>query len=494
TMRAHELEGRVRDTISRYSMFAKSTGESDNLCGGLEPGQRVILGVSGGPDSVALLSLLHDLNKQAGWDIKLHVAHLNHMLRGEESEEDERFVCALAGSYNLEFTVKRVDVHEVASQEKRSLEEAARKVRYGFFEELAQETSAGVVAVGHTADDNAETILHRLIRGTGLVGLGGIRPLRSLSPGSEAKLVRPLLYVWRKEIMSYLKEKGLGYRIDSSNLLKDKFRNSLRLELIPLLEQKYNPRIREVLARLGDIAGRSYDFLQTRTSRIVEANLKQLEGETHSLEADILKEHPPFFQHLVLREACERLGIPLKKMNYGHFDEIVSMVEGRIVPRSLELPGKWVVNLEGDRLYFRKLLSHPSPTSLEPVELIIPGITRFPKGVEIRAEVLPMEDGFLEGFRRTKTREEEAFDLDRVGGHLYVRTRRDGDRFWPLGAKGREKLKDFFINQKVPRWKRDSIPIVTTKEHPIWVVGMRIDERVKITPETKRVLKLSLIM
>ncbi|MCQ4574575.1 MAG: tRNA lysidine(34) synthetase TilS [Candidatus Brocadiales bacterium] len=482
-MKTVELENRVRDTIRHYGL--------------LEPGDGVVVGVSGGPDSVALLSVLMELNKSTGWGCGLHVAHVNHMLRGGESREDERFVRGLAGSLGLECAVKEVDVSGLSSRERCSIETAARRARYEFFEELAREVSATHVAVGHTADDNAETVLHRIIRGTGLLGLGGIRPLRTISPGSKVKLVRPLLHVWRAEILSYLKEKPLNYRTDSSNLRpENNLRNRIRLELLPLLEKDYNPRMKDALTKLGDIAGRSNDFLQSRISTIVGATLKRDEAGTCSFEADLLKHHPPFFQHFFLKEVFSRMGMSLRKMDYEHYNNVIEMVEGVTECKQIELPGRWTACLEGEELCLRKTAgpSRPRTQSFEPVELVVPGITKLFDGREIRAEIIDekIEDGFLEKFKTGKTPDEEIVDADRAGKKLYVRTRRDGDRFWPLGVGGEKKLKDFFIDTKTPRWERDNVVIVASKAHPVWVVGLRIDERVKVTPKTKEVLKLSI--
>lgn len=480
-VQANNFESRVNHTIRRYGL--------------IEQGDSVVVGVSGGPDSVALLNVLVELNRLRGWGCRLYVAHLNHMLRDRESREDEHFVRTLAESLGLPITVKEVDVRQSASRMRCSVETAARRLRHTFFEELASEISARRVAVGHSADDNAETVLHRIIRGAGLLGLGGIRPLRRLSPGSEVMLVRPLLYTWRREVLAYLEEKALKYRIDTSNLRPENFRNRIRLELLPLLEEKYNPQIKEALNRLGDIAGRSNDFLKSRIDRMVGANLKKTGEGIYSFEADLLKHHPPFFQHFFLREVLSRIGVPLGKMDYGHYNQLIEMVEGRGFCRQMGLPGHWTAYLENDMLYLRRPIQSPEThaPAFKPVELDVPGVTKLPDGREVRAEIVHMDkDGkFLEGFKAAKTPYEELLDADKVGKKLYVRTRREGDRFWPLGVEGEKKLKDFFIDAKTPRWKRVRVLIVTSDAHIVWVVGHRIDERAKITPDTVRALKLS---
>ncbi len=191
------------------------------------------------------------------------------------------------------------------------------------------------------------------------------------------------------------------------------------------------------------------------------------------------------------------MGMSLRKMDYEHYNNVIEMAEGVTECKQIELPGRWTACLEGEELCLRKTTgpSCPRPQSFEPVELVVPGDVKLPDGRVVRAEIIAgkMSDDFLERFFRAgKTPDEEILDADRAGKKLYVRTRRDGDRFWPLGAGGEKKLKDFFIDTKTPRWERNDVLIVASEAHPVWVVGLRIDERVKITPDTTRTLRLSI--
>ncbi|HHT9132947.1 MAG TPA: tRNA lysidine(34) synthetase TilS [Candidatus Tripitaka californicus] len=482
-MKAFELERRVREFISMEGM--------------LMPGEGVVVAVSGGPDSVALLRLLHDLDKSQGWGGKgegtspLHVAHLNHMLRGEESEGDERFVQGLASGLGLGFTTKRVDVRQEAVREKCAIEETARRARYSFFEGLARELGRKVVAVGHTADDNAETVLHTIIRGTGLTGLAGMRPVREISRGSGIRLSRPLLSSWRQEILDYLKEKDMSYRIDSSNLQVGYLRNRIRLELLPLLGE-YNPRVKESLVRLAETAGKEYAILEEEAKKIIEAGLTR-EEMRYILETTLLKGQASFLQHLVFREVLGQIGLPLKRVDSKHYEGLCSLVEGWAGP--ISLPCGWEAEgREGRRIFTGWPRSRgtarraPTQRKLDETTLNIPGTTRLSDETEIKAEVVDLVEGFLKGFKRTKTKEEEIFDLDRLELPLLVRTRRPGDRFWPIGAGGEKKLKDFFIDEKIPRPRRDDWPLVCDSKRPVWVVGLRMDERVKITSDTGRAI------
>ncbi|HHT9121049.1 MAG TPA: tRNA lysidine(34) synthetase TilS, partial [Candidatus Hypogeohydataceae bacterium YC41] len=464
-MKAFELERRVKAFISREGVLGQGDG--------------AVIAVSGGPDSVALLRLLYDLNESKGWGWKLHVAHLNHMLRGEESEEDERFVRELASSLGLSFTCKKVDVKQEAARERCAIEEAARRVRYSFFEELARELGIKVVAVGHTADDNVETVLHRIIRGTGLAGLAGIPLVREISHGSGIRLIRPLLTTWRQEILDYLQEKGLSYRIDSSNLQMSHLRNRIRLELLPLLG-KYNPRVKEALVRLSEDVGREYAVLEEEARRILSEGLSQ-EGMNYILDISPLKGQPSFLQHLVFREVLSQIGLPLKKVDSKHYEGLSSLVEGWSGPVSLPLG--WEAEGKECKIIFTgwpvRRRFYPKHNNPETV-LIAPGTTKLSNDFEIKAEVInvpgdaPVGDPwqkFLENFKHTKTPEEEVFDFDKLELPLTVRTRRPGDRFWPLGADGEKKLKDFFIDEKIPRPRRDDWLLVCDGKHPIWVVG-----------------------
>lgn len=474
-MKAFKLERKVREFISSEGM--------------LRPDEKVVIAVSGGPDSVAMLRLIYDFSREKAG---LHVAHLNHMLRGEESDGDELFVKELASAHSLGFTSKRVDVKQEAARQRCAIEEAARRARYSFFEGLARELGIRVVAVGHTADDNAETLLHRIIRGTGLAGLAGMRPIREISRGSDIRLIRPLLSTWRREVLDYLKEKGLSYRIDSSNLLVSHLRNRIRLELMPLLGQ-YNPSVKESLVRLAEVCGKEYAVLEEEAKKIIDEGLTR-EEMGYALESASLKGQPSFLQHLVFREVLSQIGLPLKKIDSKHYEGLCSLIEGWAGP--ISLPWGWEAEGREDKVIFtgwpRRRRFSPSHEPSETV-LNVPGTTRLSNELVIKAELIDLAGGFLEDFKRTKKPEEEVFDLETLELPLAVRTRRSGDRFWPLGVEGEKKLKDFFIDEKIPRPRRDDWLLVCDSKRTIWVVGLRMDDRSKITPNTRRVLKLSIL-
>lgn len=475
------LQNQVAAVIKKYDLFSKN----DNL----------LLGVSGGADSVSLLSLIFNINRTNNICSEISIAHLNHLLRGKESEEDEQFVRGLAKRFNLPIVVERKDIKEIARMRKLSLEEAARDERYKFLEAVSKKIGASVVVTGHTADDNAETILHRIIRGAGILGLSGMRPKRRLNTLSMVNLVRPLLFSWRRDIIVYLKKMNLSYRYDSSNLKKDKFRNRVRMELIPLLEKGYNAAVKESLIKLGEVAMQNYDFLKSQGESLFEKvflNGKEPDRAFKEVTLYIpnLKKVPTVLQQIIIREAIVRLGIPLKKFGYRQYNDILELIKCEKAAINKSVKGYLNVSIDDDKLHlFRRRYHTQKQPVLKDIKLLVPGETNL-EGIryKIKLEVREAREGFLEKFKQNKTRYDEAVDLEELSMPLAVRTRKDGDRFWPLGSRGITKLKDFFINNKIPRSARNTIPIVTMNNQPIWVVGYRLDNRIRITERTKKML------
>ncbi|MFV1974845.1 MAG: tRNA lysidine(34) synthetase TilS, partial [Candidatus Scalindua sp.] len=318
-----QLRKQIAGVIREYSLF----NEND----------RILLGVSGGPDSVALLSLIYNTNRINPPYSEIFIAHLNHSLRGRESDEDEQFVNTLSEKYEVRLITEKRDIREIARERKVSLEEAARDERYKFFESAAEKVSANVIAVGHNADDNAETILHRIVRGTGITGISGIRPKRKLTPMSTISLVRPLLFTWRKDIIAYLEAENLPFRVDSTNIEKDKLRNRIRMELIPHLEKNYNAKIKKSLVTLGETAVQNCDYLEAKAKALFEDVLMNKEAKTE-VTADVdnivldihkLSDSPQILQQMIIKEAIVRLDIPLKKLSYKNYNNILTILNSR---------------------------------------------------------------------------------------------------------------------------------------------------------------------
>ena len=481
-----QLKKQVADVIREYNLFNKN--------------DRLLIGVSGGPDSAALLSLVYNTNRINPPYSSIFIAHLNHSIRGRESDEDEQFVCTLAEKYDVSLISEKRDIGEIARERKVSLEEAARDERYKFFESAAERVGANVIAVGHNADDNAETILHRIIRGTGITGISGIRPKRKLTPISTVSLVRPLLFIWRKDIIAYLKEENLPYRVDSTNIEKDKLRNRIRMELIPHLEENYNVKIKKSLVTLGETAVQNCDYLEAKSEVLFkdvwinQETKAEASAYVDEVVLDIykLKESPHVLQQMIIKEATVRLNIPLKKLSYKNYKNVLNILNTGKAPVNSTVKEYLNIRIERNELHLSKnrYCAKESLVSSE-VEIKVPGDTELvDMNCRVKTEIREIKDGFLEEFIRNKTKYEEAVDLDKISMPLMVRTRRPGDRFWPLGSRGVKKIKKIFIDNKVPVMTRDTVPIITMSGQPIWIMGFRIDDRIRISEETTNLLMI----
>jgi tRNA(Ile)-lysidine synthase len=445
--------------------------------------QLLVVGVSGGPDSVCLLHILAGLLKTLS--IKIHVAHLNHMLRGSESDADADYVSHLAKELGIPATIEKRDVKAYRKEHKLSLEEAAREVRYVFFSEVASSLGTGIVAVGHTEDDQIETILMHLVRGTGLAGLRGIQPLSTLrvADGAELKVVRPLLGVRREETEAYCATNRLFPRSDSSNQLPNYLRNNIRSQLIPLLRE-YNPDIDKALLRLASAADSDLTYIGEETSRLWGPVAREQSEGVAIDRAEFSRLHPALKRHLV-RSALQRLLGELRDIESVHTEKLLEAL-AKPAGKRLSLPkGLAFYGDYGYGLITAKKSPHHSLPFLEGGHrLNIPGETEF-CGWRVRSRILK---------RRPKKSDEEkmkaCLDLDVVGRKLLVRSRQRGDRFQPLGMESPKKLQDFMVDAKIPRAWRSEVPLVCSPQHIIWVVGYRIDHRARVTPSTKRVLCL----
>jgi len=462
------LELRVRDYIQEHNLLVGQ--------------KRLLVAVSGGQDSAALLCMLVSLQEEL--DITLHVAHLDHRLRGVESENDARYVSQLASQLGVPVTVEQCDVLAYQTKQRISLEEAARELRYNFLARVAGSIGADLVAVGHTKDDNIETILMHLIRGTGIQGLQGLQPVsRWQYSGNEIRIIRPLLTVSRQETAEYCHKKHIIPRVDTSNLSLSHFRNRIRQQLVPLLEE-YNPQISEALLRTARIAGDELHYLEEETARLWSSTV-QKQADTVIISKGKFLGLPSALQRQLLRTAIEGLLGSLKDIETRHIEEIMAILT-RPAGKQLCLPGGLVFVVE----YERYLLG-PDPAALSPFPVLgkefvlnIPGRTLFP-GWCVVASVIEREQMEDKGGNFTAY-----LDRDKVGTELTVRCRQPGDRFQPAGMSQQKKVGEFMIDAKIPRTWRQRIPIVCSPRHILWVVGWRVDDRTKVTENTGQVLCL----
>ncbi len=443
----------------------------------------VLVGLSGGPDSVCLLGLLVQMKERGDLSADLHAAHLNHGLRAAESDEDERFARAFAEQCGVPVTVERRDVNAARAREGCSLEDAARRERYSFLSSAARRVGAGAVAVGHTADDQIETVLHRLIRGTGPRGMRGMALTRPIRKNSDIRLIRPLLRARRRDILEYLKERGLSFREDSSNADQTFLRNRIRRELLPLLGS-YNPLFGESVLRLARSMGDVADLLQDAARDAVRDCVT---------EREILLEPfgrvPGAVRPLVIDAAVAGAAARVPQLDAAHYEAVIELALAGEPGARISLPGGIEAVRTSGAVRFGTADPPPEPEAAE-VPVAVPG--RVTAGRVLLSTSLAQRSEFdLDAFLMTKTRYDEVMDFDSLAGRLLLRPRRNGDVFRPLGAAGRKKVGDFLTDLKTPAGERRRLMIVADEQGPVWVIGCRIDERVKVTAGTKQVLRLS---
>jgi len=439
----------------------------------------LVVAVSGGADSVCLLHILVQLQKEL--KIKLHIAHLNHQLRGADSDADAEYVADLAHKLKIPSTIEKRDVKGYQKEQRLSLEEAAREVRYRFLAEVAETIGAGRVAVGHTKDDHIETILMHLVRGSGTRGMRGLQSATLWQSGSLT-IIRPLLEISHEETEDYCRQHNLTPRLDASNLSLSPLRNRVRQQLMPLLES-YNPAVTEALLRTGRIADDDITFLDEQVARLWDEVIRQ-EGKSLILDKAAFAPLAPALKRYLLRAAVEKLLGSAKDVEMRHIEEMMSLAN-KTAGKRLNLPGGLTFAIEYERYLLTPDLSALSPLPKLEGEfpLNIPGETRLP-GWRVEAAIVEREE-------MSETDDFTAyFDPAKIGEKLTVRARKRGDRFQPLGLAQPKKLGEFMIDAKIPQAWRGRVPLVCSKEQILWVVGWRLDERAKVGAETKRVLRL----
>jgi len=444
------------------------------------PGESVLVAASGGPDSICVLHLFCRLREESPFP--LAAAHLNHGLRGAESDRDAEFVASLASGLDLPFHLRTLPAGSLAGTVD-GLEGAARRARYAFLTETARQIGASRVAVGHTRDDQAETFLMRLLRGSGARGLAGIYPM------VDGVLIRPLLDVPRSQVETYLQARGIPCRTDSSNADLSRTRNRVRARLLPLVRDEFNPEIDKTLARTAEIFREEEAYLRS-VVRDLEKRLVRREGHDLYLSLPALRVLPAALRRRLLRSAIQEVSGsgPGVVMDFEQVEELERLVKSGKHGAALTLG----TSLESRILYGDlTLLPQGGGDELEgETPLPVPGEARFPGlGLRLRAErvaATQIGDPRAEG-----SSDRALLDADSLPGPLFVRGRRPGDAFCPLGSAGESKLKAYLIDRKVPRPVRNRIPLVVAGSRIAWVVGFQIDDRFKVTDETRRVLVLS---
>ena len=450
------------------------------------PESTVVVAVSGGPDSLTLLGLLHTLAQR--YPLRLHGAHLNHGLRGPESDGDAQYVQETCRRLGVPVTVERADVPEIRARYHLSWEAAAREARYDFLARVAATLEASAVTLGHTADDQAETVLLHLLRGSGIRGLRGMLPLsrwRSRDGKRDVALVRPLLEVTRQETEAHCASQGLVPRYDSSNVLDRFTRNRIRRSLMPQLRQ-YNPAARQALTRLATTVAQDVAYIDQKVQEVWPRVVTR-EPQGLRLRRDAFNElHPSLQAHLLQRAHAELAG-EASDLNLAQVDGM----------RRLAAQGAGLAVSLGHRLRFftsyqELVIARYGPASpwprVERLALPVPGELCI-QGWRISLQRLQATDLTEKGVHDDPFRAQ--FSRAAIGEQLWVRTRETGDRFQPLGMEGTKKLKEFMIDTHIPRTWREGVPLVVGQEGIAWVVGWRIAHWATITPETDEVVEIT---
>ena len=433
-------------------------------------GDRVIAAVSGGVDSVVLLHVLHGLCDR--WSMDLGAAHLDHGLRGEEGREDAAFVTDYAASLGLPCVVERADVAAYCRQNGCSIEQGAREVRYGFLRRVLLDQCADSVATGHTADDQAETVLMRLLRGSGSSGLSAIRPVR------DGWIIRPLLDITADEIAAYARKHGLSFRVDRTNAVPDMLRNRVRHHLVPLLQREYNPRIVQGLGRLADVARGEAEYLDQEASIFLADHSRFADGRIFHLDLDAWPDAAPAVQRILVRHIVQAVGGNAERLSYDQVEDTRAWIGRGAIGRIHGLLG-------GIRMECRRAELVACRGSFTPFRLVfeVPGQVKVP---DTDLSIRIVEGSVADAPAATPRR--AVFDAEAVPRHWTVRSREPGDRMSPYGLAGHKSLKKLFNEWDVPRLLRDRVPVVTDGDRVLWVAGHRQSNEGLVTGKTRRVM------
>ena len=453
---------KVLHTIEKYNL--------------LEKGERVVVALSGGPDSTALLAVLDAISREL--DLSLIVAHYNHGLRGTESDEDEQFSRSLAKKLGLIFVSGKMDQKKGGKGV--SPEDYYRRQRYGFLNKVAADYQAQKIALGHNLQDQAETVLLNLLRGSGLEGLKGILPKR------DGNIIRPLIEISRQEIISYLNKAGISYRQDSSNENRMYLRNQIRAELIPYLKEKYNPKIEKNMAQMAEILRTEDEFIRQHVAKALKSSFIQRQPDMILLKIDFINKLPQAIRWRLFKTILEDFSPAKNGFSFIHIKSLCNLSQKCESGKRVVLP----LGIEARREYEDLILENKKACSTQvkyEYPMNIPGSVYIKeRDVTVCAELTKKESIDFGSFNKVY------LDLDKLKQPLIIRNRRDGDWFVPLGMPGRQKIKNFFIDHKIPCRKRNEIMLIVDSLSVILIENLHLNDRVKITSQTRNVLKLEI--
>lgn len=443
--------------------------------GRFAPGDRVLVAVSGGPDSVALLHLLVRLAPELGLD--LGVAHFDHGLRGEDSRADAVFVADLAQGLTLPCYQGRGPVRDAARRDKVSLQMAARKLRRQFFQDTRRRHGYAKLALGHTADDQVELFWLRLLRGAGLEGLKG------MWPATPEGLVRPLLTVGKAVLLAWLEQEGLPYRVDASNLSRAYLRNRVRLDLLPHLTRGYNPRLAQTIWRTQALLQEDERLLARETAAAWDRVAGRLAADCFALDLNRFFSLEPALQTRVLRDGVARLGADLT-LTAPQVASLLALARSERSGGLISLGENVQVARAGAVLHIMQALPDPPREASRLSDC--PATVDSPAGWRWHLSRCACRPG-----DPWPPPEKAWLNPERLSWPLEARAWRPGDRFWPQGAPGPKKLQDFLVDAKIPRWLRPHIPLVAAAGEIVWVAGLRVADPVKLLADSRELWEIT---
>lgn len=458
---------KVLEAIEKYSLINNGDG--------------IVIGVSGGADSLCLLHILTSLKEKMG--LRLYAAHVNHMLRGDESLGDESFVKYICGELNIVLESVHIDIKKLAKERGLSLEEAGRIERYRFFDSVADRYKAERIAVAHNKNDQAETVLMNIIRGSGLDGLKGMEYKRG-------RIIRPLLEIERAEIENYCREHGLTPRVDSSNLEDIYTRNRIRLDLVPYIDNLFKTDIVNSINRMAGLVKDDSSFIEQQMDKVYNEINIEIKNNEATLNLTEIRGYHIAVVRRVVRNLIKAVRGNLRGIENIHVDSVTDLVENGRTGAVLHLPGglRVLKSYETLKIY---LCEKESCVRDFDKRVVMPGTTCIDEiNSSVEAIVIDSPEGVKDYIKTKGDSLVQFFDYDRLKDGINIRYRRDGDVFKPLGSTGTKKLKEFFIDSKVPRDFRDRIPLISKDKEIVWIIGYKISDKFKVTENTKTILKL----
>lgn len=472
------MVNKVRSFIEQYNM--------------LSVGDRILVGVSGGADSICLFHVLLELSSV--YNLTLHVVHVNHGIRGSQADSDEAFVKELARRHNVSFHRVKRDVPAIAREQGLSEEEAGRNVRYETFYKFLEEYKCDKIAVAHNKNDNAETFLFNLFRGSGIKGLSGIPPVRD-------RVIRPILCLERSEIEAYLDQHQISYRVDSTNLTDDYSRNKIRNKILTYAKDEINAGVIEHINKSANMLKEIDDFIFKNVKRAYTDIVKEYENKKISINVDDFNKLDIVIQKELIREVIRRLSNRLRDIDSFHIESTLELIDKQ-VGKEIHLPYGisvkkgykdivFMLDKSGDRQVNqgKDTTIDKANKEFEPISLEVPSTVYLPQTDEvISIKLIPYKENVV----IPKEDYTKWFDYDKIKNKLLLRTRQEGD-FIQIDSKGgTKKIKSLFINEKIPRDKRNQVPLIADGSHIIWVIGVRISEAYKINNNTKTILEISI--